>query len=100
MNTIEIEKRTKVFKELGHPIRLKIVNVLAMQGCCNEAFLSERLELTQSNISFHLESLKTTGIVTVIRKENESYYEISSDVEDCVYFLIKCFPRYGLNEVN
>ena len=95
---IKIGKQTVVFKELGNPIRLKIVTIMAMEGHCNEAYLSKQLELKQADISAHLDSLKKAGIVDDIKKDNENFYGLCSGVEDDVCFLIKCFPRYGLNE--
>lgn len=56
----------KMFKALGHPIRLKIVKKLIElqeQGIC-ACELMNNIEFSQSNLSQHLKVLKEAGILT------------------------------------
>lgn len=56
--------RTKIFKALAHPTRLKIIELL---GTCDEICvcdIAKKLSIEQPTISKHLTVLKNAGIVT------------------------------------
>lgn len=61
--TVEQNRRASVFKALGHPARIAIIEVLLRrQSCiCNE--LVEELPLAQPTVSQHLRELKEIGII-------------------------------------
>ena len=59
--TIE-DMYVKVFKALGHPIRMKIVRNLRNGPLC-VCTLNENVEFSQSNLSQHLKILKDAGIL-------------------------------------
>ncbi|HSZ26348.1 MAG TPA: metalloregulator ArsR/SmtB family transcription factor [Cytophagaceae bacterium] len=56
-------KRAVIFKALGHPARIAIIDMLIKrQGCiCND--MVEELPLSQATISQHLRALKEIGII-------------------------------------
>ena len=62
MNKIKIENRSKVFKALGHPSRLLIVEELSRGERC-VCQLVELVDADFSTVSKHLTVLKKAGII-------------------------------------
>ncbi len=54
----------RIFKALGHPIRLQILQHLRSIGACRCGDLVATLPLAQSTVSQHLKSLRDAGLVT------------------------------------
>ena len=54
----------RIFKALGHPIRLQILQHLREIGSCRCGDLVATLPLAQSTVSQHLKSLRDAGLVT------------------------------------
>lgn len=51
-------------KALGHPVRIRILKLLARQGTCQTGSLVDQLPLAQSTISEHLRILREAGLVS------------------------------------
>jgi ArsR family transcriptional regulator len=67
------EKRAQIFKALSHPIRLHIVELLLSgEKCVND--IRDFFEVTQPNISQHLNILKFAGIVDSRQDKNLRCY--------------------------
>ncbi len=71
----------KIFKALGDPLRLKILELLpsapslrSFRHGCNVNQLVEKLKGTQPNISHHLKILREAGIVCQEKVKNNIYY--------------------------
>jgi ArsR family transcriptional regulator len=63
----------QIFKALGNPIRLQIVeNLLEEEKCVND--IHDLLDVTQPNISQHLNILRFSGIVDYRQKGNLRCY--------------------------
>ena len=67
---------TEGFKALGDPHRLKILFLLLTCGemCVCETMLV--LELSQSNLSFHLKALKQAGFIKARKSGKWTYYSL------------------------
>ena len=59
----EINDMAIVFKALGHPARMAIVEYLVKQKECVCGDIVNELPLAQATISQHLRELKTAGII-------------------------------------
>ncbi len=60
----ENQNRTaQLYKALGHPARIAIIEFLMQQKSCICADVVEHLPLSQSTISQHLKELKKVGII-------------------------------------
>ncbi len=68
--------RAEIFKALGHPTRLWIVERLAEGECC-VADLAAGVEGGLSAVSQHLALLRQTGIVRDTRKGRQIYYSLT-----------------------
>ncbi len=56
-------KRALIFKALGHPARVAIIEMLLKKQACICNDMVEELPLSQSTISQHLKALKEVGII-------------------------------------
>lgn len=73
-NEADLQARAALFKALGHPARLLIVNLIRIQPRHGEE-LAEILELNPATVSHHLKKLTDVGI---LRAEKEQYYQTYS----------------------
>ncbi|MBC7390685.1 MAG: winged helix-turn-helix transcriptional regulator [Opitutaceae bacterium] len=56
-------RRANVFKALGHPARVAIIELLLKRQACICNDIVEELPLSQSTVSQHLRELKEAGII-------------------------------------
>lgn len=73
-----LEARAELFKALGHPVRLLILNLIRMKPRHGEE-LAEILHLNPATISHHLSKLTDVGLLT---SRKDQYYQIYSLVGD------------------
>lgn len=57
------ETLAELAKALGHPVRARIVRLLASQQSCQYGDLTDRLPLAKSTVSQHLKVLREAGLV-------------------------------------
>lgn len=53
----------RMFKALGHPARVEILEVLARKGTCICGEIVDELPLAQATVSQHLKALKEAGLI-------------------------------------
>jgi ArsR family transcriptional regulator len=76
--TTDLSKLTRQFRALSDENRLQIIDLLrGGERCVCE--LADALELGQSLLSFHLKTLKDTGLVTDRRDGRWAYYALNAD---------------------
>jgi ArsR family transcriptional regulator, lead/cadmium/zinc/bismuth-responsive transcriptional repressor len=56
-------RKAELFKALGHPARIAIIEFLIEQDSCVCGDIVDELPLSQSTISQHLKELKNVGII-------------------------------------
>ena len=89
-NPIDLARRAKVFKALGHPSRLLMVEALGSgEKCVCE--LRELVGSDISTISKHLSVLKEAGIVHDDRRGTNIYYSLRMQ---CVTGFLSCVRRF------
>ena len=72
---LQLESRANVFKALGHPSRLAIVDALADgERCVRE--LNEMIEADISTVSRHLGVLRNVGILSSEKRGNQVFYRL------------------------
>lgn len=79
MSDEKIEFATKMFKLLGHPLRLRIVELLDNEG---ERTVNEIAEITQTpqpSVSLYLNKLRDSGLLKSRRDGSQIYYDISEE---------------------
>ena len=72
-----LEQRAELFKALGHPVRLLILNLIKIQPRHGEE-LASILSLNPATISHHLSALTAAGLLTA---RKDQYYQIYSLVD-------------------
>jgi ArsR family transcriptional regulator len=77
MSTADAEVTAKVFKALGDPSRVRILNLLMTAGepvCVCD--LTPRLELSQPTVSFHLKKLLDAGLLEREQRGVWAYFSV------------------------
>jgi ArsR family transcriptional regulator len=70
-----------VFKALGHPVRIQIIDLLSRYGgqvCVCE--IERQFELSQPTISHHLKVLRDAGLLSAEKRGLWVYYDLRSQV--------------------
>lgn len=79
------EEQGRYFKALSDPFRLKIIELLPKNKCCEDMFnvneLVGELGGSQPNMSHHLGVLKSAGILKYEKICNSTYFYV--DTEKC-----------------
>ena len=70
---------SRSLKAMGHPLRLKILCILAEGTETSVQDLVELVGTSQSNISQHLSILRDKGILASRKDANKVYYRIGDD---------------------
>lgn len=68
---------SEFFKALGHPIRIKILNVLKEQNCC-VSDMTKHIKEAQPQVSRHLSALRQAGIVIFEKKGTSVCYRVKN----------------------
>ena len=81
MTTAErnLEARAALFKALGHPVRLLILNLVKMRPRHTEE-LAEILLLKPATVSFHLSQLSKVGLLVSKKEQYYQVYSLAGDV--------------------
>jgi len=58
-----LQQRANLFKTLGHPARLQILQFLAKTKTCISGDISEELPLSRTTVNQHLTELKNAGLI-------------------------------------
>jgi ArsR family transcriptional regulator len=61
--TEEEEALAAIARALAHPVRIRILKLLAGQTCCFTGELTGLIPMAQSTISQHLKALKEAGLI-------------------------------------
>lgn len=86
----DLARRAKVFKALGHPSRLLMVEALGNgEKCVCE--LRELVGSDMSTVSKHLSILKEAGIVQDTRRGTNIYYSLRLQ---CVTGFLRCVRHF------
>jgi len=72
-NSADVNTLSKVFKLMGEPNRLRILCALGLE-CRPVTDIIEATGLSQTNVSFHLRSLREGGMVRAERRGPFVYY--------------------------
>ncbi len=86
-NTMSIKDKAEVFKALGHPTRLQIVEKLIDGEQC-VCVLLEMFDIDMSTLSRHLSVLKNAGVVVDEKRGKNVFYSLECpcmlDVFNCM----------------
>ena len=74
----EIDRTAELFKVLGDPTRLKIVNALMLSEIC-VCDLAKLLGMSQPAVSHHLKTLRQTRLVKYRRDGKTIFYKLDDE---------------------
>ena len=75
----DLDVASRGLKAMGHPLRLKILCILAGAKEISVQDLVDQVGTSQSNISQHLSILRDKGILAARKDANKVYYRIGDD---------------------
>jgi ArsR family transcriptional regulator len=75
----EAEATAALFRALADPARVRLVNILATQGCVCVCELTEPLGLSQPTVSHHLKKLTDAGLVEREQRGRWAYFSIKDE---------------------
>ncbi len=90
LSSANIEAKAAIFKALGHPIRLRIVEMLLHGECC-VCTLHENSGRDMSTISSHLKVLRTADIIQSRQVGKQVFYSLSLT---CLSTLFNCIDKH------
>jgi ArsR family transcriptional regulator len=97
------ETRAAVLKALAHPIRLFMIEQLALKPYC-VCELTEMVELDISTVSKHLSVLKNAGLIQFEKKGKEVHYRLRMRCAltflDCVESVLKEQARDRIDAIE
>ena len=78
MTDRQAEAAAALFKALADPVRLRLLSLITshVDGQANVGELADCFDMTHSNISYHLRSLREAGLVTSHRRPPWVYYRV------------------------
>ena len=90
---MNLKRRAVVFKALGHPARLAVVERLGRGECCVCELLegTEFRKLSGPTISQHLLVLKTAGVIADEKRGKKIFYQLRMP---CVAGLSLCLENH------
>lgn len=56
-------KLARFAKAMGHPARVKILEILSRQDCCYSGNIADEFPIALSTLSQHLKELKASGLI-------------------------------------
>lgn len=56
-------KLARFAKAMGHPARIKILEILSERGCCYSGNIADEFPIALSTLSQHLKELKAAGLI-------------------------------------
>jgi DNA-binding transcriptional ArsR family regulator len=95
-----VQDASRVLRCIGHPIRLRIIELLDNSGELNVSAVQEALELEQATASQHLNLMRDKGILRSRREGVNVFYEVLDDkVIQIMNCLRACDPN-GAVQLN
>lgn len=99
MNRIELEEnlaaRAQLFKALGHPARLLIINLVQVKSRHGEE-LAAILNLQPATVSHHLAQLTKAGLVAAEKDQYYQMYSLAGNLLDSTLGEMVRVPQFGL----
>jgi ArsR family transcriptional regulator len=92
---MDLEVRAELFKALGHPVRLLILNLVKMKPRHGEE-LAEILNLNPGTISHHLSKLSDAGLLASQKDQYYQVYSLAGEVLERTIGDVALMPQSGL----
>lgn len=87
-----LTRMAEVLKLLAHPHRLKIIEILDVNGGAPVFVIANRLGLPQAATSQHLNQMKRVGLINAERRGKEVWYTV---VDPRALTILSCIRKNG-----
>jgi ArsR family transcriptional regulator len=95
---MELENVAELLKIIGHPIRLKILQLLKQNAELCVCELLSLLKVSQPNLSQHLSVLRLSGLVENNKVGNTIRYRLADN--ELLHELLEIIERHTNSEVS
>ena len=92
-----LEQRAELFKALGHPVRLNILNLIRIKPRHGEE-LASILNLNPATISHHINKLVNAGLLSAQKVQYYQTYSLVSDLLNTTLAKMIQLPQNGFPE--
>ena len=75
-----IERIADLLKILAHPLRLKIILLLAQEDSLNVSTIEARLQIKQALLSTYLIKMRDKGFLTTEYRGKQNYYSLADPI--------------------
>lgn len=82
MNETRINQTSELLHLMAHPVRLKILLLLASQGPRNVTSIRNLIPVDQATLSQYLTKFKDKGLLVCRRQGREMHYEVPALILD------------------
>jgi len=79
MPTEAIEQAAEILKQLAHPVRLKIIDLLHTMGELPVCEITHHLDISQAATSQHLNQMRRIGMLRGERRGKAVWYSVIDD---------------------
>ncbi len=90
--------KADIFRALGHPTRIAIIELLRDEGEVPVSAVYDRLGLEQSNVSQHLAVLRSKHLVQTRKDGNQVFYSLRDKIIGEVLDLMRQYFQSHLTE--
>jgi len=92
---MELENVAELLRIIGHPIRLKILQLLKQNGEMCVCELLPLLEVSQPNLSQHLSILRLSGLVENNKVGNTIRYRLADN--ELLHEILEIIEKYTIS---
>jgi len=90
-----VQDASRVLRCIGHPIRLRIIELLDNRGELNVSAVQEALDLEQATASQHLSLMRDRGILRSRREGVNVFYDV---LDEKVVQIMNCLRACDVDE--
>jgi DNA-binding transcriptional ArsR family regulator len=87
----ELKEQALVFKALGHPARLRILQYLSESSTCITGDISDEIPLGRTTVNQHIKELKEVGLIKGETEGVKTKYCLNSEKIDQLKSIIQQF---------
>ncbi len=89
LSSAKLEKAARILKAVAHPLRLRVVDLLRLEGPMTVGEINERCpETSQPLLSHHLGQMRTLGVLNTEREGKHIRYSLGienlTQLIDCI----------------
>jgi len=97
ISKVEISGIAEYMKAIAHPMRLKVLNTLSLEGMCDFSRLKKLTKLSKTALANHLSQLESLRLIDRVER---GHYEITEDGENLILNNIALYKKSQFSGLN